>query len=1323
MGAGMAMEENELSSIPKLKNAETYPLWNFEMRIMLRAKQLYKIVNGEDVLAQDANANVTDQWKTKDAKAQYYILRTIDQHVKPHILTCETAKDMYDTLKNIYDKQSAQQKQQLQSDFFNYTWNKSKDVMTNISHVQNIVFRLKTVGEDISDDMMITKIMTILPDQYKHFRSAWDSASVSDKNLDNLKSRLSKEEDFLKGNYKEEAVAFKAFKSRNNKKAKNTYPPCGICKKRNHLEDNCFFKDNEKKNKQNLSCTICKKTNHTEENCFYKDRYKDRKNEKVSFLTEVHISEKKITADFNKGEFVIDSACNAHLTNEENILQDAEIPEEPVKINVAKRGNSMTGKLVGIVETDNVIFKDVTYVPKLSKNLLSVNAITEHDGEVLFTKNQVCVFKDNEVMLRGYKNNNGLYVVNIETTRNSKEALATSRISDDWHKKLGHISFNNLKKIPQMCSGVPETVEECKTDSQCETCLKAKLVKNPFNTERKRATRPLQIIHSDVCGKIDPPTYNNKNYFMTCVDDYTHFVKVYLLQHKSEAVEFLKEFINESEAHFNIKTSKIRCDNGGEYSSNSFKTWCKNKGIVLNYTIPYTPQHNGTSERMNRTLVNKVRALLFDSYLENDMWGEAVYTAAYLVNRSPTTTKDKTPAELWYGHKPNLSKLQIFGSVVYTRILGSQRKLDPRSKRGIFVGYSENGYRIMDPSTQETYVSKDVVFLDVKNSEEKSRTFISVENIEKDDPNNEDNENNDVRNENNQLPVTDVEDTESEAVEDIDSETDEDPEDENQEQDQEEVHQETVMQRHRRQKKLPQKFQDYVIYDDNEALMSYTECMSSPEKQEWEKAIQEEKQSLKKNDTWQLVNENCANGKEIVTGRWIFKVKDEGKYKARLVARGCQQNSENLDFKDIFSTVVQTGNLRLLFALAAQRKMKIITFDVKTAFLNGNLEEEIYMKIPEGYNAPGKICLLKKALYGLKQAPLQWNKRLTEFLTGENLKQLKTDQCVFKTKNKDKKMFLAVHVDDGILFGEDEHQMKILLEGLKKNFEITVQENPTQYLGLEIRRVEDGIFINQARYSKQVLNKYQMNASKPVSTPIAPPKKNLQALVNESSAYSNFPYREVIGSLLYLSCKTRPDLAYAVNYESRSMEKPTSLDISNVKRTLRYLNGHQKDGIFYSSKTKDCELIAYSDADFAGDLVKSKSTSGYIILYGGGPVSWCSRKQSVVAQSTTEAEYTAAAQCCQEMKYIKAFLHELLGEQIQMTLYVDNQSAIQMIKSGQITRRSKHIDVKFHFVSDELSRGWYRIEHCFSQDQLADILTKPLHRPVFDKLKTKLMCV
>lgn len=251
--------------------------------------------------------------------------------------------------------------------------------------------------------------------------------------------------------------------------------------------------------------------------------------------------------------------------------------------------------------------------------------------------------------------------------------------------------------------------------------------------------------------------------------------------------------------------------------------------------------------------------------------------------------------------------------------------------------------------------------------------------------------------------------------------------------------------------------------------------------------------------------------------------------------------------------------MRILFSLAAQENLHIQTYDVKTAFLYGEIEEDIYMKIPEGFDEKGKICKLNKALYGLKQAPNKWNKKLTSVLKSEGLTQLKTDQCLFKDSKNE--LYLAIHVDDGLIMGKDPDKLKNLLEKLEENFEMTTNKNPSVYIGMEITRKSEGIYVTQTNYANQVLNNFNMINCKPVSTPIVHEERTTEV---ESGKF-DFPYREAVGSLLYLTNKTRPDMSFAVNFESRFMENPEKKDIQNIKRTLRYLKGTVNKGIFFPS--------------------------------------------------------------------------------------------------------------------------------------------------------------
>jgi len=1343
-------------------------MWDFEIRILFKARDLIDIVEGTETLESQTEESKVKKWRTKDAIAQHYILLTIENRVKPHILSCTSSKEMYSTLKKIYQRDTSQQKCSLLQDFYNFKFDKDSDLMGNISQLQNITYKLNKLDKTLDDTMVMTKILTVLPEEYKHFSAAWDSTSAAEKTLDNLKARLLHEETKIKASLDEGTLAFKVtgtgrpmsqsqgrpkFNNSNNIKCfncnetghfKNKCPQkrfCTICKKPNHTERECFSKQNKPRPMAKMFCKICKKTNHFEKDCYFRDKSSGTNSRRTVFLTEVKeihspvclTVDNQLSGNGNNNQsrpnlktFIIDSGCTpSHMTNDLTILSN--VKESKQHVAVAKKDQSMCSLGTGRVESSKCCLDNVSYVPELSKNLMSVNAITQNGGKVLFTKNKVEVIKDNNVVLEGNKNIQGLYEVKLDIENTDSKTNEVDLCTNDsievsldtkpdslvmnWHRKLGHINFNSLRKLTNMSVGLPNNELNHSESEFCTVCVKAKQVRNPFNSNRDRATKPLHIIHTDIVGPVEPLTYDNKKYVLTVVDDYTHFCKVYLLKSKSEAFQNLKEYVNEAEAFFNMKAAKLRLDNGGEFISMEMKQWCKNKGIVLDYTVPHTPQLNGTAERMNRTLFEKARALIFDSNLPKTMWGEAILTSAYLLNRSPTVTINTTPAEKWYGKTPDLSKLQIFGSICYAKILGPKKKLDSRTKEAIFVGYSLNSYRLWDPINKKIFVSRDVVFSkEIQTSQTKKQ-------INKEIPDRYSSSDEDIETPDN---LSDMIDADSQNQADSQEPPDDDSElglrqNSNRPNETNNVGNDTITEqkynlRERSKIKRPNR------YDDNgQAILTFRECMSSDDKEKWKMAIDHEKESLNKNNTWEIVDEKQALGKEILTSRWVFKIKDDGTYKARLVVRGCQQAKESLDFKDTFSPVVESSSLRVLLSIAAKENLHIQTFDVKTAFLYGELENEIYMRIPEGFDDEGKICRLNKALYGLKQAPSQWNKRLTLFLRKEGLIQLKSDQCIFKNNEND--LYLAIHVDDGILMAKDPDKLESLQEKLKENFEMTSSKIPTNYLGMEIVRNEKGIFVTQKKYAEQVLANFNMTDCKQVTTPIVPEDKNMS-----DGNTTDFPYREAIGSLLYMTNKTRPDMAFAVNYESRFLDKPTKKDIQNIKRTLRYLKGTQDMGIFFpSSQSNDLKIEAFSDSDYAGDVKDRKSTSGYVLMFGGAPVIWNSRKQPIIALSTAEAEYISAADCCKEIKYVQTLISELTNKSVKITLNVDNQSAIKLIKSGQMNRKSKHIDIRYHYVSEQYHNGLFDIKYCCTDDQLADIFTKPLLKNKFDKFKNMLL--
>lgn len=947
------------------------------------------------------------------------------------------------------------------------------------------------------------------------------------------------------------------------------------------------------------------------------------------------------------------------------------------------------------------------YVPELTTNLISVNAIINQGGEVIFTRNEVLIKKEGKIQLKGMKNRNGLYEVMLQREL-TRSYLANNKQENTklWHWRLGHLGLHNMKKLMEMSTGMNLRAENIgNSDEFCEICLKSKQVRTPHTETRRRAKRCLELIHTDVCGPIEPATWDGKRYFVTFLDDFTNFVTIYLIKNKFEVPGLVKSYVQQMENKFSQRVAKIRCDNGREYANENLQNWCNEKGIEIDYTIPYTPQLNGKAERLNRSLMEKARSLIFGSTLNKNMWGEAVYMAAYLHNRSPSKTIETTPFEELEREKPDLSRIRIFGCEAYAGIQKPLKKLEERSKKHFFVGFAPTGYRLWDPIKRKIIIARDVHF------NEKNLELSAIKQLNSMDDEDEDSMDDEgtqiIEEENTKERENNVQHELIIKKEENSYDSDGDYEDSfEHEKDitRQASLQEEKIRRSERNRKAPNRYSDY-------AFLTYREAVIGSDRQNWLAAIQEEKDALVKNKTWTLVDADEAQDVKPLTSRWVFKVKDSGHHKARLVIRGCEQKY-GINYDETFSPVVSPNSLRILFALAADNNNRIISFDVKTAFLYGNLKETIYMYPPESFNYKNKLCKLTKSLYGLKQASLNWNERFTNFLKQNDLIQLKTDQSVFKHKKSN--LILAIYVDDGILIGKDIKEMDKLIKSLEREFSIKIEKDPKGFLGMEIKRTKTSLTLNQALFARQILQRFGMEDAKIVSTTVIKSENNEVNALNTS-----FPYRETIGSLLYLANKTRPDLAYAVNLASRRIEKPTNQDVIAVKRILRFLKGTLDKGITFYNDSK--EIVAYCDSDFAGDIDSRKSTTGYVILFCGGLIAWGSKKQPTIALSSTEAEYIAASECCRELLYINSMLKEMLENSLSTVLKIDNQSTISLIKNGIINKRLKHIDVRYRFVHEMYKIKSINIEYCPSDVQLADMLTKPLGRVKFDELVGKIM--
>lgn len=490
----------------------------------------------------------------------------------------------------------------------------------------------------------------------------------------------------------------------------------------------------------------------------------------------------------------------------------------------------------------------------------------------------------------------------------------------------------------------------------------------------------------------------------------------------------------------------------------------------------------------------------------------------------------------------------------------------------------------------------------------------------------------------------------------------------------------------------------------------------------WKEAVLEEMKALEKNQTWKKVE--LPRGKTTVGCKWVFTIKYKAdgsveRYKARLVAKGFTQ-THGIDYSETFAPVAKLNTIRVLLSLAVNLDWPLQQLDVKNAFLNGDLEEEVYMDSPPGFESQfnQKVCKLQKSLYGLKQSPRAWFERFAQFIKKLGYSQCQSDHTMFvKHSSEGKMVVLIVYVDDIVITGDDFSEINNLKESLAAEFEIKDLGSLKYFLGMEVARSKKGIVVSQQKYILDLLKETGMMGCRPAETPIDPNRK--LGGEDKGDPVDTARYQRLVGRLIYLS-HTRPDIAFAVSLVSQFMHSPHEEHLEAVYRILRYLKSAPGRGLFFK-KTGQQGIEVFTDADWAGSITDRKSTSGYCTFVWGNLVTWRSKKQNVVARSSAEAEYRAMAQGVCEIIWLKRILEELqLPITLPMKLYCDNKAAISISQNPVQHDRTKHVEIDRHFIKEKVDAGLICMPFVPTSQQVADILTKGLFRPNFEFLVGKL---
>lgn len=1331
-----------ISNITKLDRTN-YKNWVEDIEIELKLRRVHKAVVEDNV----------DEMI--DLQARRIILETMDKDHRAQVRGYRTAKEIMDRLRVSYAEATESRKYRTLVKFFRYTKLQSDDISTHVGKLEGLRADLLDLDIEFDEDIFLATVIGSLPPEYGNIMETWELAAPQLRTKQNLIAKLlNKEADMATGGLPAgHVLAAAKGKSRLTREEilelKKT-SKCGYCKEIGHWHKEC-----PRKPADSSTSEVPKQP------------------KKVSLNVGVISTELK-------AKWVCDSGATSNMCNQRSWFTKLFMFTEPSTISIGDgstievlgigtiRFTSMPG-----TETVDGTLTDVLYIPALATNLVSVPAVSRKGVTVMFDELSCKFVQNEEVILTGTKGMCDLYILDMQTVEPATgQALITNldRTKQEWHEAFGHQSSQRVDQLlKDLKIGVKPRVSQ--DGKPCPTCPQGKMrhATHPSSTEpRARNVGDkvhIDLVHSD--NKDQPQCY-----FMLSKDEASEYCLVHFLSSKTDVCDAVTQLIIDFEVGSGNPIRVIQSDNGTEFINQKMRRLLQYEHIGQHTSTAYTPQQNGIIERAVQTVCNSARAMLLASKLPRTLLNEAIRTACYLINRLPTKRSKITPFERFTGRPPFIGHLVRFGEPAHMLLTHMYlRKFDARTVTCFAVGYTErrNTYRVYVPKLEKVIESCDLVFAphknDAKISEDSDSPRVQLEapvihcasycdnedsdeedynqitpsaptfdNLDQSDTeilqrtstplaNRAHGKNNrpyvtseqlqqfmdQFRRENQTQYETASDDSHRDTITDLDEPAQTstgcaltDPNDS------------------QRLNRPTSNLMMFAMLADSTTTepQNYEEAVNGPDRQAWKEAIQAELAAHSENKTWSVTKRPKTG--TMLTAKWVFKRKRDSagrvdRYKARLVARGFEQRA-GIDFKETFAPVAMVESIRALIALAAIKQLETVQFDVATAFLNGELDEKVYIEAPAGVQIQQDECLcLHKALYGLKQAPRAWSSKFCRTLKAIGFQPTASDPCVFASSKHDH--FVVTYVDDGMIMAKNKVDCQNIVKQLDKHFKTNIVEGSV-FLGIEILRAPDGTFqMHQARYIEDALLRFKLTDVNPKPTPLADITR-LRA--EQDSPRTTAPYRAAIGSLLYLALNTRPDILFPTIALSCHNSDPKESHWNAVKRIWRYIRGTKDLALTFRPEGEDVKIEAYADADWGGDSRDGTSTSGVMILINNCPIVIKSIRQQRVALSTCEAEFVAAASCVKELLWLTGLLRECRVEHVRPTLYIDNKSALATIKSQTAHKGLKHIRLRQSFLKDEFESGTFELKHICSEDNPADILTKTMTAKKLETLLPKM---
>lgn len=1339
--------------------------WKIQMKAYLQLRRKWRLVSGDRVRPREGDPGL-EQWMDDDAEALGAIMLHVGD-IYQHVLeACETAHDAWEALEGQFDRLGATARLATKKALYTAEMAEEESFDVFVLRVRELAARLRGRGEgNVRDweqelrDVILMGALGLLHvavdglesrTRYDAKTGAWVTPTLDETIIVLREADMRRRQDSPPA--KGEALLTHTQTRGKKGPGASTTNRCYGCGATGHRVATC----------PSVKCFLCQQAGHIAARC--PQRHKgDGGNQGGGNQEAANCAIAKDESETypayallaratkqNSAQWLLDSCCSQHIAMGQVGMTGIKPWSQPIYLGdnttvvSTHRGKALLRLSGGDATVDNVLV-----IPDMARNLLSVGKLTRRGIELHFVGDTCRLIHRESGATIGiaHRTDNDLYALQ---TRDPVPAHPVAALAcEDEKEMLEHRRFGHAGK------GI-----------HCKICAQSKLTRTPYpvRADSGRPLAKLDKVHTDVLF-FPVTSLGGSRGLVSFIDEYTRHSRVYFISRKSECFQRYQEYLALVKRETGRGVRLLQADGGGEYVREDWQKFLGLEGTRMLLTARDSPSQNGIAERFNRTIGQMVRALLLDSGAPKTFWAEAAATAVYLYNRLPhSSLAGRTPHEGWWGNRPALDHLRVFGATAFILTPKCQRggKLNPVADRVTFVGYSEDrkAWKFWRQDTKRFLWSRDARFFEtdkgfsMKEDPDLSAGEDTVVNHPGDEGEigEEEEADADVNLPGSEGKIGEEEDSFESASEGLLDRAEE----------------EEAMGTPRRSGRIrrhPREWSDKYRDSHGEQSRpdvahaatlakaaevdvaepggdnpgSLAEAFAREDRAHWKNAVHKEYQALVDRRAWEPELIELPPGRTAVGCKWVLRLQRHAsgeikKYKARLVAKGFSQRP-GLDFAvtGTYAPVVNYTTVRCMFAVAAQRDLEVETGDVEAAFLSGDpLTEEVYIEQPEGYESSAErhhlVYRLRLPLYGLKQAACQWAGRLKRELTTRGYRAFAADECAYTKLGPEgrEQIWVLVWVDDFIFFGTSRGMIAEAKEELRSVFKMTDSPSCESVLGIRVTRdrKKGWVKLDQQNYLNSILRRFGMEAANGVATPTPGKTKggggghggdgDERDSRREDRARQS-GYRELVGALLHAAQVTRPDIAFAVGRLARKQECPTGEDWADAKRVLRYIKGSLNLKLCYHKDAAVGDLVGYSDADFAECPDSRRSTSGHVYLMAGGAIVWGSKRQGMVTLSTTEAEYVALTEAAKTGIWLRRLLGDVDmgqgGGMAAVLILEDNHGAALLAIHGGFHQRTKHIDVKWHYIRERVVAGEIVVRPTGTEQMVADVLTKGLGKP------------